>query len=294
MIPRRKFGATGLETSALGFGAGHIGGAEQDPHEVERLLETAFELGITLFDTAPGYGASEERLGRFLRGKRDAVQLSTKGGYGVPGVPDWTGEVIHRGVDQALARLGVEQLDVFHLHSCPIETLEREDVLRALEDVRRAGKVWVAAYSGENEALSRAIELEVFGSIQCSVNVCDQRALEVQLPRAAKRALGVIAKRPLANAPWRFAHEPHGDYAHPYWQRMRQMGLELGPDEALDTFLRFSAFAPGVHVAIAGTGSVEHLRALARAIERGPLPQETVSALREKFTANDSGWIGQI
>ena len=294
MIPVRKFGATGLQTSALGFGAGSIGGTDLDEREIDRLLETAFELGITLFDTAPSYGASEVRLGRFLQTKRDEVQISTKGGYGVPGVPDWTAAAIRGGVDRALERLGVEQIDIFHLHSCPRETLKRDDILRALQDVQQDGKVWVAAYSGENEALTLAVELEVFGSIQCSVNVCDQRSLSTQLPRAAKRGLGVIAKRPLANAPWRFEHEPHGDYAQEYWRRMRAMGLELGPEEALDTFLRFSAFAPGVHAAIAGTRSLEHLRRLAAAIERGPLPAETVEALQREFAEHDRDWDGQV
>lgn len=99
MIPLapRPFGTTGLSVSPLGLGAGEIGDPALDDREVEALLRAAVELGVTLIDTARSYGRSEERIGRFLAPVRDQVVLSTKVGYGVDGVPDWTGECIRRG-----------------------------------------------------------------------------------------------------------------------------------------------------------------------------------------------------
>ncbi|HEX2689575.1 MAG TPA: aldo/keto reductase, partial [Kofleriaceae bacterium] len=79
----RPFGRTGLRVPALGLGAGEIGAAELDEREVEALLRTAVELGVTLIDTARSYGLSEERIGRYLGPVRDQVVLSTKVGYGV-------------------------------------------------------------------------------------------------------------------------------------------------------------------------------------------------------------------
>jgi aryl-alcohol dehydrogenase-like predicted oxidoreductase len=288
-MQQRAFGNTGLQVSVLGLGAGHIGGDASEA-DVERLLLGALDLGINLIDTAPGYGASEERIGKVLHGRPFVV--STKGGYGVSGVPDWTGEVITRGIEQALARLRVERIDVFHLHSCPTETLMRDDILQALRRARDAGKIRVAAYSGENEALDRAIGLDVLSSVQCSVNVCDQRALLGSIPRAVARGMGVIGKRPAANCPWRFSTRPAGDYAEAYWDRLQRMQLGLNEAEALSTFLRFAAFAPGVSSIIVGTSKLEHLRANAAAIALGPLPD--AARLQRAFLAHDQGWHGQV
>ena len=150
---KRDFGKTGLQVTALGFGAGHVGGHDLDEHQAGTLLNAVLDLGVNLIDTARGYGLSEERIGRHLAHRRDDFVLSTKGGYGVDGVPDWTGEVVRQGIEQALRTMRTDRVDIFHLHSCPLETLQREDILTALEDAKRQGQVRAVAYSGENAAL---------------------------------------------------------------------------------------------------------------------------------------------
>jgi aryl-alcohol dehydrogenase-like predicted oxidoreductase len=278
----------------VGLGAGRIGGDEVTDAEAEALIHRALDLGVTLFDSARSYGRSEERLGRALRGHRERVVLSTKIGYGIPGHPDWTGPCIAAGVDAALARLGAEVLDLVHLHSCPVETLRRDDVLRALEDAVRAGKVRAAAYSGEGEPLAWAVASGRFHSVQLSVNVCDQAALDAQVAEAARRGLGVLAKRPLANAPWRFAGRPSGDEAEPYWERLQAMGLDPRGLPWQELFLRFAAFAPGVSAVLVGTRSPAHLEAAVRAAELGPLPPALFQAVREAFARAGPGWAGRI
>ncbi|MBC7976941.1 MAG: aldo/keto reductase, partial [Myxococcales bacterium] len=178
-LEARPFGRTGLSVSALGLGAGEIGDAALDERDVETLLRTAVDCGVTLFDTARSYGESEARIGRFLAPVRDQVVLSTKIGYGVEGVADWTGECIRRGVDQALARMATDRIEIVHLHSCPIEILERGEVIAALHEARAAGKLRCAAYSGDNEALAWAAASGHFDSLQMSFSVCDQRAARV-------------------------------------------------------------------------------------------------------------------
>jgi aryl-alcohol dehydrogenase-like predicted oxidoreductase len=285
----RTFGATGLSVSPLGLGAGQIGDASLDENEIARLLSAAVDLGVTLFDSARAYGVSEERIGRHLASRRNQIVISTKGGYGVEGVADWTGEVIVRGVDEALRRLRTDRIDIFHLHSCPRETLERGEVVRALEETQRAGKILVAAYSGENEALAWAAASERFGSIQCSVNLVDQRSLALPL-----QALGVIGKRPLMNAAWRFAERPVGDYAEIYWERFQGLRARLGERDWGNLALRFAAFAPGVSSVIVGTRRLDHLRKNVAALEDGPLEAALVEEIRSWFRENDRDWIGQI
>lgn len=295
-LPQRPFGSTGLAVSALGLGAGRLGGDDLDDAGADALLGAALDAGVTLIDAARSYGHAEDRIGRFLSasGRRDRVVISTKGGYGVDGVPDWTAAVITAGVDAALGRLRTDRLDVFLLHSCPLETLQRGEVIDALAATVRAGKVRVMGYSGEGDALAWAVRSGRFGAIETSVNLCDQRVIDEVLPAAAAAGLGVIAKRPLANAPWRFAARPVGDYAEPYWERLQAMGIDPGetPWDALA--IRFAAYQPGVSAAIVGTARPDHLARAAAAVTAGPLPEARVGELREAFRRHDRGWVGQV
>jgi aryl-alcohol dehydrogenase-like predicted oxidoreductase len=289
----RPFGRTGLSVSALGLGAGEIGAATLDELEVEALLRTAIDCGVTLIDTARSYGLSEERIGRYLAPVRDAAVLSTKVGYGVDGVADWTGECVRRGIDRALGLLATDRIDIVHLHSCPIDVLERGDVVTALHDARRAGKIRCAAYSGDNEALAWAAESGQFDSLQMSWNLCDQRAAAV-IERAHQAGLGVIAKRPLANAPWRFEHRPEGQEAEPYWVRWKELQLDRGELPWDELAVRFAAHFPGVSSAIAGTRQIAHLCHNAALVARGALPAPVVAAVRARFQKVGATWPAKI
>jgi aryl-alcohol dehydrogenase-like predicted oxidoreductase len=291
----RPFGATGLRVPPLGFGAGLVGDGAFDDAEAGRLLNGALDLGLTFVDTAPGYGLSEARIGRHLSHRRSEFVVSTKLGYAVPGVPDWTGESVARGVDLALSRLRTDILDVAHLHSCPLDTLLRGDVVEALLAAVRAGKVRVAAYSGENEALSWAVSSDAFGSVQASVNVCDQRSLSGALALAASRGLGVVAKRPLANTPWNpEAAHPDDAAAAAYRDRWAALRLDdLGLDPA-ELAIRFAALAPGVSTAIVGSRRLKHLAQIQAFAAKGPLPAETRAEIETRFAGVGLDWPGMI
>jgi aryl-alcohol dehydrogenase-like predicted oxidoreductase len=290
----RPFGDTGLVVSALGLGAGQLGDASLDDAEAGRLLNGALDLGVTLIDTARGYGLSEERIGRHLRHRRSEMVLCTKVGYDIAGYADWTGPCITAGIDAALARLQTEVIDIVHLHSCPLDVLCREEILHALLQARSAGKIRVAAYSGDNEPLEWAAGSGHFGSVQTSLNLFDQRVIRRGLAQAQARRMGVIAKRALGNAPWRFLQQPHGNYCETYWLRMRQMGISPGDLDWEELALRFAAFVPGVSSCLTGTRSLEHLRRNAAIVERGPLPDSIVRALRAAFEPHAENWPGQI
>jgi aryl-alcohol dehydrogenase-like predicted oxidoreductase len=260
--------------------------------EAARLVHAALDLGITLFDTARSYGASEERLGRALRGRRHGAVISTKVGYGIEGVADWTSESVRRGIEDAMATLRTDWLDIVHLHSCPAETLRRGEVIRALVDAKTAGRIRVVAYSGDNDALDEAVAQDTFGSTMLSLNPWDQGAIDRVLWKAKERGLGAIAKRPLANAWWTFSERPDRPDIAAYWDRGRVMLL---PEMELDELaIRFAAFTWGIDSAIAGTTSVEHLERLARHVARGPLPPEPRSEWIRAWRKNAAGWPGIV
>jgi aryl-alcohol dehydrogenase-like predicted oxidoreductase len=291
---RRPLGNTGLQVSILGFGAGPVGSPELSESQAEALLNGVLDAGINLLDTAPSYGQSEERIGRYLQGRRHEFVLSTKCGYGVPGVEDWTGPCITQGIDLALRRLRTDVLDVVHFHSCPVDVLERPGVVDALRHAVEQGKVRVAAYSGDNAPLEWALHSGAFGSVQTSVNLFDQRVLDRGLPVARQKGLGVIAKRPLGNAPWRFSERPAAQDIATYWDRMRAMELDTGGLDWSELALRFAAFVPGVASCIVGTTRTENLQRNLRAVEKGPLPADRVDRIRDAFRRHDHGWDGLI
>jgi aryl-alcohol dehydrogenase-like predicted oxidoreductase len=216
-MEQRPFGSTGVQVPVLGFGAGHIGSPASNDVEAGRVLDAALDAGINLIDTARGYELSEERIGRRLSHRRDEFVLSTKVGYNVPEVPDWSAAAVTGGIDRALGQLVTDTIDVCFLHSCDLDVLEAGEAVDALRRAQEEGKVRVCGYSGEGPELEWAIESGAFGAIQTSVNLADQWTAGALLPRAVEAGLGVIAKRPLANAAWRFRDRPVGRYEEPYW-----------------------------------------------------------------------------
>lgn len=286
----RELGKTGLKVSAIGFGAGEIGDYSISDSEVDKLLNAALDLGINLIDTARGYYASEERIGRFLSHRRNEFILSTKVGYGIEGYDDWTYEIILAGIDEALRVMKTDYIDIVHLHSCDINVLKKGEVTEALLKAKQMGKIRVAAYSGENDALEHAINSDKFDSIMTSVNICDQYSLNNLIPMAKQKDLGVIAKRPIANAPWRFVERPVGNYAEEYWLRWKEMNLPES-ENWLDTFLRFSIYADGIDSAIIGSTNVNHLQTDIQIIEKGPLNPALANYIKTSF---NEYWLGLI
>jgi aryl-alcohol dehydrogenase-like predicted oxidoreductase len=183
-----------------------------------------------------------------------------------------------------------DYIDIVHLHSCDINILKLGEVIEALNKTVEQGKVRTAAYSGENDELKFAVESGSFGSIQTSVNICDQIDLDGSIIEAKKKGMGIIAKRPIANAPWKYDKIPSGKYVEDYWIRWKEMNL---PEQEnwLDTFLRFTVFSEGIDSAIVGTANIDHIKTNIKIIERGPLQNDLYQLIRSKF---NPAWRGEV
>lgn len=292
----RPLGRSGLRVSALGFGAMHLNDERVGEAEAGRLLNAVLDLGVNLIDTARSYGLSEERIGRHLAHRRQQFLLSTKVGYGVEGVPDWTYDCIVLGVERALRLMRTDVIDIVHLHSCPLNVLQQGEVTRALLDCQRAGKLRVAAYSGDNAELDFALRSGAFGSVQTSVSLCDQVNLNDRLGQAQQLGIGVLAKRPLAGSIWRFSQRPADAAEAVYWERWQAMDLDgLRADMAADELaLRFVSHQPGVACALVGTSSLERLHRNLVLFDNGPLPSSVQTELRQRFMRQGEAWPGLI
>ena len=288
MLETRPFGDTGLDVSIVGLGAGQIGESDVTERDAADVLNGALDLGVTLIDTAASYGLSEERIGRHLGHRRDEFVLSTKGGPKINGQRDWSPGSVRESIERSLRLTQSERLDIFYLHSCPLDVLRRGDLQDTLDQAVADGKIGVAGYSGDNEALAFAAESGRFGAIETSVNIADQWNLRNVVGKRPE--LGVIAKRPIANAPWRFPERPVGNYAELYWERLRALKLDPGALDWAELALRFTVYAPGVHTAIAGTAKLEHLRHNIAAAAGGPLDADTLDAIDRAWLAVGSDW----
>ncbi|CAH1673723.1 aldo/keto reductase [Chelatococcus asaccharovorans] len=149
----RFLGRSGLKVPVLSFGAGTFGGSgplfgnwgTSDATEARRLVDICLEAGVNLFDTADVYsnGASEEVLGAAIKGRRDAVLISTKTGLPMGDGPNDAGTSrlrLIRAVDDALKRLGTDYIDLLQLHAFDAGT-PVEEVLATLDALVRAGKI---------------------------------------------------------------------------------------------------------------------------------------------------------
>ncbi|HEX2689995.1 MAG TPA: aldo/keto reductase, partial [Kofleriaceae bacterium] len=122
---------------------------------------------------------------------------------------------------------------------------------------------------------------------------CDQHAAAV-IARAHEQGLGVIAKRPLANAPWRFADRPVGHEAEFYWVRWKALAFDPGELAWDELAARFAAHSPGISAAITGTRQIAHLRHNAALVARGALPDPVGAAVRARFQAVGADWPARI
>ena len=207
----RDLGKTGLKVSEIGFGAWGIGGSAgghaayglTNDNESINALHAALDAGVTLYDTSDlyGMGHSEKLIGRAFRERRDQVVIATKGGVMNPaGDLNFSPVYLRGALERSLARLDCEYVDLYQLHSLPIELLEKNDRLPSfLDAIVHEGKVRVVGLSARSpqEALV-AIERFGFRSVQVNLNLLDWRAVDCGLlKRSNEFGAGIIARTPL-------------------------------------------------------------------------------------------------
>jgi aryl-alcohol dehydrogenase-like predicted oxidoreductase len=294
----RRFGKTDMQVSVLGFGGAEIGYERATADVVARLLDDALDAGLNVIDTAECYFDSEELIGQAAARRREDYYLFTKCGHPEgPGRDDWRPDSLLRSIERSLRRLKTDRLDLVQLHSCSEDELRRGDVIEALRRAREKGYTRYLGYSGDGQAARYAIESGAFDALQTSVSIADQEAIDLTLPLAQARQMGVIVKRPIANAAWRYAERPDNAYHQPYWERLRVLDydfLRSDPREAASVALRFTLGVPGVHTMIVGTSKPGRWRENAALLDAGPLPRAQFEAIRSRWReVADASWVGQ-
>ena len=297
-MEKRQLGRTDLTISRLGAGLAEIGFELTLAEEAQaaQVLNTALDSGINFLDTAACYDISEEVIGRTIAHRRHEYILSTKCGHvtgSYEGEP-WTAQTVRDSIERSLKRMRTDHVDVVHLHSCDLEVLERGKVIQELQEAKQAGKTRYIGYSGDNEAAVWAVESGLFDTLQTSFNLVDQQARTRLFARAEERGMGLIAKRPIANAAWGAEASPSG-YAAEYYRRAQAMAREGpipgAPDDPILLALGFVLAHQAVDTAIVGTSDPEHMEANIRLIEEElPIAGEVVEELHRRFDELGEGW----
>jgi aryl-alcohol dehydrogenase-like predicted oxidoreductase len=303
-MERRKLGRTDMEVSVLGFGGAEIEG--KSLREVERLLGGALDAGLNLIDTAECYGDSEELIGKAISHRRADYYLITKCGHAnlnwnpnllqrsialirrydhanFLAFSDWHPKLLRKSIERSLRRLRTDYLDAVQLHSCKEDVLRRDEVIAVLEQARAEGKVRYLGYSGDGVAALYAVQSGLFAMLQLSVSIADQESIDLVLPRTIECGIGVIAKRPIANAVWLDRNRPSEAYLLHYWERIQRLDydfLKTDANTAAGIVLRFPLSVPGVHTAIVGTAKPGRWHQNAALIAAGPLPASLYEAIR--------------
>ncbi|MGF1582690.1 MAG: aldo/keto reductase [Gemmataceae bacterium] len=297
-MEQRQLGRTDMKVSVLGFGGSEIGMQGASTNTVRQLLNTALDAGLNVIDTAECYGNSEEMIGEAISHRRQEFYLFTKVGHpnGMP-MQDWRPESIQQSIERSLHRMKTDRLDLVQLHSCSEAELHNGEAIEALKKARDKGHTRYIGYSGDGLAAKYAIECGEFDTLQTSVNIADQECIELTLPLAAKRQMGVIAKRPIANAAWKTGQQPENSYHWTYWNRLQQLGydfLDTDLAESIGIALRFTLAASGVHTAIVGTTRPGRWQENAKLLEAGDLPQVEFDKIRKRWHEVASpNWTGQ-
>ncbi|HVF73061.1 MAG TPA: aldo/keto reductase [Chthoniobacterales bacterium] len=298
-MEKRLLGQTGMEVSVLGFGGAEIGFDGASEATVERLLKSALDAGLNVIDTGECYEGSEELIGRTVSGRRSDYYLFTKCGHprGI-GSEDWSYDSLLESIERSLRRLQTEQLDLIQLHSCSESVLRKGEAISALQAAREKGYARYIGYSGDSAAALYAVESGAFNTLQTSINIADQEAVGLTLPLAREKNMGVIAKRPIANAVWRNNHKPVNSYHHVYWDRLNTLRYDFvrhfPVDQSIAHALRFTLSIPGVHTAIVGTSNPDRWVENARLVAAGPLSGADLSAIRERWEeVAPPTWLGQ-
>jgi aryl-alcohol dehydrogenase-like predicted oxidoreductase len=263
-LPRRLLGKTGVEVSALALGG--VIGMQLPPsadHDPAALAETALDLGITYFDTAPSYnsGQSETNYGQVLARRRKEVFLATK-------TEDRTYDGTLRSLEASLKRLQTDRVDLIQIHGISatedLDAWEKPTgVLTALRKLRDQKVIRFMGVTGHESAakLREAVERYELDTLLTTLNPVSRRQAyrENLLPVANRKQMGVIAMKVMGGGNGCLVT------GNPLKQVLRPYHDETAHQVQVASLIRYTLSLP-ISVAVIGVASVEQLKANIRIV----------------------------
>ena len=302
-LPKRKLGRTGLNVTALGFGAlelrGMVAGVgrELKPGQPERILNAVLDAGINYIDVAADYGEAEGHIGRCIANRRKEFFLASKCGcppdvskflptertrYGVPlpQLHDYSRENIIKTCDQSLRRMKTDYLDVLQFHFSPSKNiLEQEKAVQTLESLKRDGKIRFLGCSSILPNITDHIKMGVFDVLQVPYSAL-QPEHEDTIVAAARAGVGIVIRGGVAKGP-----PGKGQGSADLWDLWDKAELDelLEGEHRTGFMLRFTIANPDIHTTVVGTLDPEHLLENIAAVLKGPLPASVYSEAKRRL-----------
>jgi len=311
----RKLGRTSIEVSEIGYGAWGVGGGQQwkggDDDESLRALQRAFELGVNFIDTAYAYneGHSEKLVAQAARTAPRHVYIATKvppknriwparPGIGIEQVFPY--DYVVEMTEKSLRNLATETIDLQQLHVWNPEWIARDEWRRAVEDLKKSGKIrsfGLSINDHQPDSALAALKTGLIDAVQVIYNIFDQSPEAALFPLVQQLNVGVLARVPLdegaltgtIDANSRFDKDEFrafyfkGDRPRQVEEHVKALQKDLAgvPGTLPDIALQFCLSHPAVSTVIPGMRRARNVESNCAVPDRGPLPGDTLSKLRK-------------
>ncbi|MED4040974.1 aldo/keto reductase [Niallia taxi] len=204
-MENRFLGNQRLLTSELGFGCmglNHHRGPAKDRNEMIKVVQHAFEAGVTMFDTAEVYGpySNEELVGEAIQTFRKEIQLATKGGFKITrnsDYPDSSKETLRNSLEGSLKRLNTDYIDLYYIHRVD-PNIPIEEVAQTMQKFKEEGKIlhWGLSEASA-ETIRRAHKVEPLAAVQSEYSIWWRELEKEVIPTLEELEIGLVAYSPL-------------------------------------------------------------------------------------------------
>ncbi len=268
-LPRRVLGRTGLQVTQLGYGSMGLRGPNTwgvrvvSDDDADAFLNRVLDAGINFIDTAPDYGASEERIGRFIGCRRREFVLATKCGCDYVQHHDslevrhtWTADVIHRNVAASLHRLRTDVIDILQFHGGDAKTLRDTGLIDVVRDYQQQGVIRFIGVSSSLPNLPALIDMNVFDTFQIPYSILAPEHHD-WITRAAETGAGIIVRGGVAQGgPDAEIQRPA---VHQAWTETMLEQQRPSHFTRAQFILQRTLAHPHCHTTIVGTCNPDHL-----------------------------------
>ena len=280
-LPKTTLGRTGFEVTRLGYGAmelmAGLRGRAIEAKPAKRLLNAVLDAGINFIDTSPDYGDSEMLIGEAISHRRDQYFLASKCGCPINQPRPASGERaphvftrqnIRACVEQSLARMKTDHLDLVQFHHNPTRSvLEENDSVAELDVLKAEGKIRFTGMSGDLPNLKEQVEMGVFDAFQIPYSLAQPQHHE-WITRASRAGAGTVIRSDVARS-----------------VRATTATDDLRENMSMMEFmLRFTISHSHVNTTIVGTLSLDHLMDNVRAARSGPLPDDVYEEAKRRVS----------
>lgn len=294
-LPRRILGRTGLEVTQLGYGSMGLRGPRTwgvrvaSDADADRMLNRVLDAGVNFLDTAPDYGVSEDRIGRFIGPRRNEFILATKCGCAYTQHRDhleiahrWEPDVVRRNLETSLQRLHTDHIDILQFHGGDAESLQRAGLIDLLCEFREQKLIRFLGSSSSLPDLPDLMALNIFDVFQIPYSCLAPQHHEL-IAQAAATGAGIILRGGIAQG------GPDAEIQRPalneVWETAHLDELLPGGMTRAELILRFTLSHPECHTTIIGTCNPAHFEENLLAAARGPLPTNLVQDIKARVAA---------